>query len=71
MQRLSLRDIFLVKQITRDKTSKETANRNYFEIIFIISGRGKLFVNEFIIRYEKGDIFLIAPKDQHHFEIDE
>ena len=38
MPRFSLSDIFLVKQITRDVTSKEATNRNYFEIIFDKSG---------------------------------
>ncbi|MFT5751646.1 MAG: AraC family L-rhamnose operon regulatory protein RhaS [Flavobacteriales bacterium] len=71
MPRFSLQDIFLIKQITRAVTVKETTIRNYFEIIFIITGKGRHFINEFIISYGEGDIFLIAPEDKHHFEIEE
>jgi AraC-like DNA-binding protein len=71
MQRFSLRDIFLVKEFSRTVTSKETAHRNYFDIIFIKAGKGRHFINEFIVSYGQGDIFLVAPEDKHQFEIEE
>lgn len=71
MQRFSLSDIFHVKQFVKTEVFKDSAQRNYFEIIFIIEGKGRHFINEFIVSYEKGAIFLVAPNDNHYFEIQE
>ena len=71
MQRFSLNDIFHIKQFVKTDVLKDSGHRNYFEIIFIIEGKGRHFINEFIVSYEKGDIFLVAPNDDNHFEIQE
>ncbi|WP_299208969.1 AraC family transcriptional regulator [uncultured Dokdonia sp.] len=67
----SLHDTFLVKKFNKSGTYKDLEPRNYFEIIFIEEGVGKHYINEFIVSYEKCDIFLVAPEDKHHFEIEE
>ncbi|RMB60447.1 AraC family transcriptional regulator [Dokdonia sinensis] len=71
MKRFNLQDVFLINQVTRSESIPEMEGRNYFEIIFIEKGKGKHFINEFIVHYEKGDIFLVAPEDKHHFIIEE
>ena len=71
MERFNLRDTFLIKQFVKDERHSDADHRNYFEIIFIEEGQGKHFINEFIVSYSKGDIFLVAPEDKHHFEIEE
>ncbi len=71
MKSFSLQDIFLIKKIKKTGHYKDPAPRNYFEIIFIEEGSGKHFINEFIVTYEKRDVFLVAPEDKHHFEIEQ
>ncbi|MDQ0641487.1 AraC family L-rhamnose operon regulatory protein RhaS [Pedobacter sp. W3I1] len=44
---------------------------NHYELIYIKNGSGSHIVNEFPIVYEKGNLFLISPDDNHRFEIDE
>ncbi len=71
MTSFSLHDTFLIKKITKTGLHRDPEPRNYFEIIFIEEGKGKHFINEFIVTYEERDIFLVAPEDRHHFEIEE
>ena len=71
MQRFSLQDTFLIKKFKKLDRHQDEDKRTYFEIIFIEEGKGKHFINEFIISYNAGDIFLIAPDDTHWFEINE
>jgi len=71
MQGFSLQDTFLIKRFEKIEKHKDEDVRTYFEIIFIEEGKGKHYINEFIISYNEGDIFLIAPNDKHRFEMDE
>lgn len=71
MQRFSLQDTFLIKQFERSHKHQDEDLRSYFEIIFIEKGSGRHFINEFIISYCEGDIFLVAPQDNHWFDIEE
>lgn len=71
MQRFSLQDTFLIKQFEKSDKHQDTDVRNYFQIIFIEEGKGRHFINEFIISYQAGDVFLVAPEDKHWFEIEE
>lgn len=43
---------------------------NFYEIIFILQGSGKHLINDIKFSYEKGDVFLLTPKDTHEFFID-
>lgn len=69
MLNFNLQDTFLIKRDTALETYTDSEKRGYFEIIFIEEGKGKHYINEFIVTYQEGDIFLIAPEDKHHFEI--
>lgn len=71
MPNFNLHDTFLIKQDSANQTYRDSKQRTYFEIIFIEGGSGKHYINEFIVHYQEGDIFLIAPEDQHYFEISE
>ncbi len=71
MQRFSLQDTFNIKQFEKTVEHRDRENRNYFEIIFIEKGEGKHFINEFIVSFTQGDVFLVAPGDDHYFEIKE
>ncbi len=44
---------------------------NFFELTFILKGKGKHVLNESIINYKEGDLFFLTPKDEHEFLISE
>ncbi|WGK65022.1 AraC family transcriptional regulator [Croceiramulus getboli] len=71
MLRFSLQETFLLHSWSAKRWEPDPTARNYFEIYFIEEGKGKHYINEFIIYYQTGDIFLIAPQDEHRFEIEE
>nr|AOE09145.1 transcriptional regulator, AraC family [uncultured bacterium] len=70
MQQFSLQDTFLIKQFEKTGKHQDTDQRSFFQIIFIEEGKGRHFVNEFIVTYTTGDVFLIAPEDKYWFEIE-
>ncbi|MCF0050379.1 helix-turn-helix domain-containing protein [Dyadobacter sp. LJ53] len=41
----------------------------YFEIIFILKGKGVHRINGNAFAYAEGDVFLLGPEDFHYFEI--
>ncbi|GAB3276543.1 hypothetical protein GCM10027347_50120 [Larkinella harenae] len=43
----------------------------YFEIIFILKGRGIHHINGNAFSYTEGDVFLLGPQDFHEFAIEE
>lgn len=43
---------------------------NYFQMVYIVSGNGKLWVNENVTPYDSGDLFLLTPDDSHSFDVD-
>ncbi|WP_452601244.1 AraC family transcriptional regulator [Pontimicrobium sp. MEBiC06410] len=42
---------------------------HFFELTFIIKGRGWHKLNESTIEYKEGDIFFLTPKDEHEFVV--
>ncbi len=44
---------------------------NFYELIFIESGRGLHRLNDAEFGYEGGNVFLLTPEDSHEFEIHE
>ncbi len=71
MNRYSLHETFVVHQNELDSWKAQPHSHNYFEIIFIENGRGFHTINEVRTPYKTKDIFLLAPEDTHHFEIQE
>jgi len=70
MNRYTLHETFLVHQFTADRWEAKSNNHNYFEIIFIEEGNGFHTINGVRFPYQENNIFLLAPEDTHHFEID-
>lgn len=42
----------------------------FFELVYIVEGTGKQHINELVLNYKPGDLFLVAPNDQHIFHIE-
>lgn len=70
MNRYTLHETFVVHQYSIDEWKAEPHNHNYFEIIFIDQGNGYHTINDIRFPYKENDIFLLAPEDTHHFEIE-
>lgn len=43
---------------------------NHFEIIYIAQGSGNHHLNQQTIPYQRGDLFLLGPEDEHEFVVD-
>lgn len=41
---------------------------NYFELIYVLEGRGIHIINENQFAYGEGDLFLLTPSDKHTFQ---
>lgn len=44
-------------------------SHTYYEMIYIVTGKGVHRINSNLLPYQEGDLFLISPEDEHHFEI--
>ncbi|KZS38272.1 MULTISPECIES: AraC family transcriptional regulator [Aquimarina] len=70
MNRYTLHETFVVHQYAIDEWEAEPHNHNYFEIIFVEKGSGYHTINGVRFAYSENNIFLLAPEDTHHFEIE-
>ncbi|GAA4274396.1 AraC family transcriptional regulator [Aquimarina gracilis] len=70
MNRYTLHETFVVHQYSIDEWEAEPHNHNYFEIIFVERGSGFHTINGVRFPYKENHIFLLAPEDTHHFEIE-
>ena len=71
MVEFNLQEVFLIKQFSAEHWTPDQNERNYLEIIFIEKGNGMHHINNVNLPYKEKDIFLIAPKDEHAFNIQE
>ncbi len=46
-------------------------SHTYYELVYINSGKGLHFLNDDVMAYEEGNLFLIAPGETHSFEMKE
>lgn len=44
---------------------------NFFEFVYILSGKGNHGINGNLLPFKAGDLFLITPNDYHSFDLDE
>lgn len=44
-------------------------SHTYYELIYILKGSGQHHLNQLIMPYKSGDLFLISPEDEHYFEV--
>ncbi|QNL49765.1 helix-turn-helix transcriptional regulator [Olivibacter sp. SDN3] len=61
----------VVEELVENSFHAPLHHQNYYEIIYIVSGSGTHKINQNRFHYQSGDLFLISPEDEHHFEIAE
>jgi AraC-like DNA-binding protein len=54
----------------QEYTKREHQN-SFFELVYILSGKGKQCINNYKFDYHQGHMFLITPQDCHSFDIEE
>ena len=54
-----------------DAQSYMSMSHNFHEFIFVSSGRGIHFNQQFSTQFGKGDLFLVKPNEEHAYIIEE
>ncbi|MCW2259641.1 MULTISPECIES: AraC family transcriptional regulator [Sphingobacterium] len=43
---------------------------NFFQIVYVVRGEGKQWVNDHVAAYESGDLLLMIPEDKYSFDVE-
>jgi len=54
-----------------DEYPKRVKQNSFFELVYVLSGKGRHCLNDNRMEYSTGDLFLLTPEDQHDFSVDE
>lgn len=60
----------LLKEVMNECLRKEHGHL-FFEMVYIISGSGKQYINKNCFNYQEGHLFLLTPEDTHYFQVEE
>lgn len=71
MHKESLYEPFEIVFKELDDCPKKAHEHSFFELVYIVSGKGQQCINRNRFNYRKGHMFLITPDDCHSFDIEE
>ncbi|PKB16284.1 AraC family transcriptional regulator [Flavobacterium sp. 5] len=69
MKTLNQFDTLVIDEFEEDKYHLPTHSHTYYEIIYIIKGSGIHELNNNLLHYQSGDLFVISTDDEHYFDI--
>lgn len=69
MKKLKQFDTLVIHEFEEKVFHLPVHSHTYYEIIYIFKGSGIHHLNNNQLLYKAGDLFLIAPEDEHYFEI--
>lgn len=69
MRTLNQFDTLVIDEFEEDQYHLPTHSHTYYEIIYIMKGKGIHQLNNNLIPYQTGDLFVLAPDDVHYFDI--
>ncbi len=69
MPKLNQFETLVIDEFEEDKFHLPTHSHTYYEIIYIIKGNGIHHLNNNLLSYKTGDLFVISPDDEHYFDI--
>jgi len=69
MKTLNQFDTLVIDEFEEDKYHLPTHSHTYYEIIYIIKGSGIHELNNNLLPYRSGDLFVISTDDEHYFDI--
>lgn len=64
-------DPLVIEEVEETAFSCFHHSHSYYELVYIGRGKGEHLFNDDVVPYESGDLFLIAPGDEHSFEIEQ
>ena len=71
MKRYTQFNRLIVDDFTTDVWTHPLHNHNHYEVIFIRSGSGIHHLNNSLVPYRAGHLYLLGPEDEHEFIIEE
>jgi AraC-like DNA-binding protein len=69
MPKLNQFETLVIDEFEEDKFHLPTHSHTYYEIIYIVKGNGVHHLNNNLLSYKTGDLFVISPDDEHYFDI--
>ena len=69
MKRLNQYETLVIHEFEEEKFHLPTHSHTYYELIYIVNGSGIHQLNNNLIPYKAGDLFALAPEDEHYFDI--
>jgi AraC family transcriptional regulator, L-rhamnose operon regulatory protein RhaS len=69
MRRYIQHEPFNIYCFEADQWEHPVHKHTYYEIIFILKGKGEHSINGNSFFYQRGDVFLLGPEDYHEFKI--
>ncbi|MBK0369247.1 AraC family transcriptional regulator [Flavobacterium agrisoli] len=69
MPKLKQFETLLIDEFEEDQFHLPPHSHTYYEIIYIKKGSGIHHINNNLLPYKQGNLFVISPEDQHYFDI--
>lgn len=69
MKKLNQYDTLVIDEFEEDNYHLPKHSHTYYEIIYIIKGNGIHQLNNNLLPYKSGDLFVISTDDEHYFDI--
>ena len=71
MKRENIDQLVKVEYHQADECPLKGTQLSFFQIVYVISGKGSFTINDNLATYGKGSLILLTPNDQHFLEIKE
>ncbi|WP_185188506.1 AraC family transcriptional regulator [Chryseobacterium gallinarum] len=71
MKRENIDQLVKVEYLQTENCSLKGNQFSFFQIIYVISGKGSLKINNNLASYSKGSLILLTPDDEHYLQIEE
>ncbi|KRD07354.1 cupin [Flavobacterium sp. Root901] len=69
MPKLNQFETLVIHEFEDEKFHLPPHTHTYYEIIYIKKGNGVHHLNNNLLPYKSGDLFVISPEDEHYFDI--
>lgn len=69
MPKLNQFETLVIHEFEDEKFHLPPHTHTYYEIIYIKKGSGVHHLNNNLLPYKSGDLFVISPEDEHYFDI--
>ena len=69
MKKLNQYETLVIHEFEEEKFHLPLHSHTYYELIYIKKGNGIHRLNNNLLDYKEGDLFALAPEDEHYFDI--